>query len=168
MTDLITMWACRAPDPCPTCGAASGAPCALGASRTFTDGEPVHGERIESHPVAAALGELSAAARHLKTASGFETLVATAVVAVAELVAHDQASREVFFGQLAAACERAGAQPRGPTCTHGVVFDAAAARGLSEVEIRRRWPRLEGLCPLGCGFCGAAYASLEHYLAGWS
>lgn len=166
MTDLITMWARRAPDPCPTCDAATGTPCA-GASGTFTDGEPVHGERIESHPVAAALGELAAAAV-LSTTASFEALVAAAVVAVAELVAHDQTAREVFFGQLAAACERAGAQRRGPACTHGVVFDAAAARGLSEVEVKRRWPRLEGLCPLGCGFCGVAYASLKHYLVGWS
>lgn len=30
-------------------------------------------------------------------------------------------------------------------------------------EIRRRWPRLCGPCPLGCGYNGIYYASWEHY-----
>jgi hypothetical protein len=29
--------------------------------------------------------------------------------------------------------------------------------------IRRRFPRLDGPCPLGCGYVGIAYASAEHY-----
>lgn len=33
-------------------------------------------------------------------------------------------------------------------------------------EIRRRWPRLQGACPKGCGFRGIGYASWEHYLLG--
>ena len=53
-----------------------------------------------------------------------------------------------------------------PNCSHGVEFDADAARGLSAEEVRRRWPRGWGPCPLGCGFHGIAYASFEHYIAG--
>ena len=48
-------------------------------------------------------------------------------------------------------------------CEHGVTFDAEAAKGLSADEVRRRWPRLRGLCPKGCGFNGFAYASLVHF-----
>lgn len=51
-------------------------------------------------------------------------------------------------------------------CKHGVTFDAEEARGLPSEEVRRRWPRMGGHCPLGCGFYGVAYASLEHYVAG--
>lgn len=62
------------------------------------------------------------------------------------------------------------AQDEPPTsqvrCDHGVHFDADAARSLSTHEIRRRWPRLDGTCPLGCGFDGIAYASTLHYVAG--
>ena len=68
-------------------------------------------------------------------------------------------------------------------CDHGVTFDEGAARKLIEdwapdspaafimgppgaVEIRRRWPRLMGNCPKGCGFHGIAYASAAHYTFG--
>ena len=68
-------------------------------------------------------------------------------------------------------------------CDHGVMFDADAARELSNgwkpesvaafimgdpsaSAIRKRWPRLNGVCPKGCGFHGIAYASYEHYIAG--
>lgn len=51
-------------------------------------------------------------------------------------------------------------------CGHGVTFDAEAARGLSVCEIRKRWPRLFGVCPLGCGFDGIGYASWEHHVYG--
>lgn len=51
-------------------------------------------------------------------------------------------------------------------CTHGVVFDELKADGLDSYEIRRRWPRLSGKCPLGCGFSGIAYASYNHCLMG--
>ena len=51
-------------------------------------------------------------------------------------------------------------------CTHGVTFDRDAARGLDAREVRRRWPRLFGPCPLGCGFDGIGYASYEHYIMG--
>ena len=53
-----------------------------------------------------------------------------------------------------------------PGCSHGVTFDEEAAKPLSEGEIRKRWPRLCGPCPLGCGFTGIAYASLAHYVYG--
>lgn len=52
------------------------------------------------------------------------------------------------------------------TCDHGVKFDAEAARELSAAQVRQRWPRLYGACPLGCGYHGIAYASWEHYGAG--
>jgi hypothetical protein len=51
-------------------------------------------------------------------------------------------------------------------CGHGLSFDANAARDLGTREVRSRWPRLFGLCPMGCGFDGIAYASGEHYVAG--
>lgn len=69
------------------------------------------------------------------------------------------------------------------TCDHGVTFDAEAARKIladwrpkddvdwimgnpAHIEVRKRWPRLFGPCPRGCGFNGIAYASLEHMRAG--
>lgn len=73
-------------------------------------------------------------------------------------------------------------------CDHGVTFDEKeAARILSGIVtissgradidfimgnpsatqiIRRKWPRLMGPCPKGCGFNGIAYASFAHYVAG--
>ncbi len=51
-------------------------------------------------------------------------------------------------------------------CDHGVTFDPAAARGLSAHTVRKQWPRLFGKCPLGCGFDGISYASLEHMIMG--
>ncbi len=68
-------------------------------------------------------------------------------------------------------------------CSHGLTFDEAEARKLSENwkpkdeidfvmgdpschEVRKRWPRLHGVCPLGCGFDGIAYASYSHYIYG--
>jgi hypothetical protein len=68
-------------------------------------------------------------------------------------------------------------------CDHGVTFDERAAAKLlagwqpSDVtafvmgnpmsqEVRKRWPRLHGLCPKGCGFSGIAYASDAHYTMG--
>lgn len=61
------------------------------------------------------------------------------------------------------------------TCTHGVVFDQEAAKGLPSNEVRKRWPRgffnREKPCP-ECGYgeeCegGAiAYASYAHYIYG--
>ena len=52
-------------------------------------------------------------------------------------------------------------------CDHGVTFDMEAAEAVADpVEIRRRWPRLEGTCPKGCGFNGIAYASKAHYVFG--
>lgn len=51
-------------------------------------------------------------------------------------------------------------------CDHGVTFDIVAARGLSALKVREKWPRGFGNCPKGCGFNGIAYASYEHYLYG--
>lgn len=53
-------------------------------------------------------------------------------------------------------------------CDHGVIFDEQAARreAPSEYEVRRRWPRLQGACPKGCGYVGIAYASMAHYTWG--
>ena len=33
-------------------------------------------------------------------------------------------------------------------------------------EVKKRWPRLNGACPLGCGYVGIAYASPAHYEIG--
>ena len=55
-----------------------------------------------------------------------------------------------------------------PDCDHGVTFDQDAAEDgeLDAYEIRKRWPRLDGPCPKGCGYVGIAYASQEHYVYG--
>lgn len=70
-------------------------------------------------------------------------------------------------------------------CDHGVTFDEVEASKIpsapdpkmdpvvafilgpmSSSEIRKRWPRLMGKCPKGCGFDGIAYASFMHYSMG--
>mgnify|MGYP006308533931 CR=1 FL=1 len=68
-------------------------------------------------------------------------------------------------------------------CDHDLVFDEEeAARILGEwqpqsivehiagnpkhAEVRKRFPRLFGPCPKGCGFYGIAYVSWEHYRMG--
>lgn len=68
-------------------------------------------------------------------------------------------------------------------CDHGVTFDEAEAKKLltgwrpkdpgefiwgnpASSEVRKRWPRLQGKCPKGCGFDGIAYASMNHYTMG--
>lgn len=73
-------------------------------------------------------------------------------------------------------------------CDHGVFFDLEEAKKILEEtkennsgdpaldfimgpvnatsKIRKRFPRLDGKCPKGCGFYGAAYASYEHYIYG--
>lgn len=77
--------------------------------------------------------------------------------------------------------------PEHKDCDHGVVFDEEAAKKLLEENpldknldpalafvmgspghsvIRKRWPRLDGVCPKGCGYRGIAYASYAHYLYG--
>ena len=48
-------------------------------------------------------------------------------------------------------------------CDHGLTFHERKARYLSTAEIRKRWPRLFGKCPKGCGYEGIAYASWAHY-----
>lgn len=44
-------------------------------------------------------------------------------------------------------------------------FDEAAAVGLDEWEVRKRWPRGNGRCP-NCGSLVITYASSAHYAAG--
>lgn len=72
-------------------------------------------------------------------------------------------------------------------CDHGVTFDEEECKRLmasipekssgdpaldfimgpsSSFDVRKRWPRLHGACPKGCGFNGIAYASMAHYLYG--
>lgn len=51
-------------------------------------------------------------------------------------------------------------------CQHGVKFDAESVKGLSSDEIRVMFPRLNGECPLGCGYIGIAYESFLHYISG--
>lgn len=52
------------------------------------------------------------------------------------------------------------------SCDHGLTFDPLAAPSCSPSEVRRRWPRLHGRCPAGCGFDGIAYVSGAHMAAG--
>lgn len=69
------------------------------------------------------------------------------------------------------------------TCDHGVTFDQEEAEKVlgdwqpkspaefvmgnpASAEIRKRWPRLHGKCPKGCGYEGIYYASMEHYVMG--
>lgn len=57
-------------------------------------------------------------------------------------------------------------------CDHGLDFprDGSAeqheAMALPVPEVRKRWPRLMGACPKGCGYSGIGYASYAHYIAG--
>ena len=54
------------------------------------------------------------------------------------------------------------------SCTHGVVFDLENVKrlSLSSRDIKTLYPRLSGVCPLGCGYNGIAYASYEHFVYG--
>lgn len=58
---------------------------------------------------------------------------------------------------------------KGQRCGHPnlppVEFDAEAAKGLDNYEVRRRWPRLYCRCA-DCGSMVMKYASQEHYYAG--
>lgn len=51
-------------------------------------------------------------------------------------------------------------------CDHGITFDAKAAilENLTQEQVRKRWPRLEGKCEK-CGLDGIAYAGAAHYFA---
>lgn len=68
-------------------------------------------------------------------------------------------------------------------CDHGLTFDEEEANRIlgdwqprtaeefimgnpAAMEVRKRWPRLDGPCPLGCGYVGIAYVSAAHYAAG--
>jgi hypothetical protein len=53
-------------------------------------------------------------------------------------------------------------------CDHGVSFDEKKAKEqyMTSEEVRKRWPRLFGKCPKGCGFEGIGYASYAHYIYG--
>lgn len=60
-----------------------------------------------------------------------------------------------------------------PACDHGVTFDERAWHKadvgivmMTAEEVRKRWPRLDGDCPKGCGYRGIAYASRLHFIAG--
>lgn len=72
--------------------------------------------------------------------------------------------------------------PRIP-CDHGLVFDEAEAGRIlgsweprtavefimgnpKHAEVRKRFPRLDGECPKGCGYVGIAYVSGNHFVAG--
>lgn len=76
-----------------------------------------------------------------------------------------------------------------PKCDHGVTFDVEEAKRIlangplehpkdidpmvafivgdpNNTSVRKRFPRLDGECPKGCGYRGIYYASMEHYLYG--
>ena len=54
------------------------------------------------------------------------------------------------------------------TCDHGLVFDEELCKRESPGahHVRKQFPRLDGVCPKGCGFHGIAYASFAHFLWG--
>lgn len=56
--------------------------------------------------------------------------------------------------------------PSADMCDHGIRFDDKVAESMDVAEIRKRWPRLNGPCPLGCGYVGIYYASRAHYVYG--
>lgn len=70
------------------------------------------------------------------------------------------------FWDNAAMPKSVAAAAHDPECDHGVSFDEEAAEKLDVPEIRKRWPRLDGTCPKGCGYVGIAYASQAHYIYG--
>lgn len=68
-------------------------------------------------------------------------------------------------------------------CDHGLTFDLAVAEEIygswrptdavsfivgnpKSAEVRKRFPRLSGKCPKGCGYEGIAYVSMDHYRMG--
>ena len=51
-------------------------------------------------------------------------------------------------------------------CQHGITFDQDVAAQFTTSEIRERWPRLHGPCPLLCGYTGYHYASQAHFHMG--
>jgi hypothetical protein len=73
-------------------------------------------------------------------------------------------------GDVCSLCTEAATRSRRQReCTHGVTFDEAEAKGLSEIEVRARWPRRRfteyDACGK-CGYVGLSYASFAHYIAG--
>jgi hypothetical protein len=61
-----------------------------------------------------------------------------------------------YRGPAATACAH-------PKCTPP--FDEAAAKGASASEVRKRWPRFDGVCP-DCNERVLGYASSMHYIMG--
>ncbi len=53
-------------------------------------------------------------------------------------------------------------------CAHDKVmpkFDLDKSRTMTAVEVRRAYPRFSGICP-DCGYYGALYHSMAHFIAG--
>jgi len=46
-----------------------------------------------------------------------------------------------------------------------VPFDEEAAKGMTASEVKKRWPRLNQICPT-CGVSIICYASYAHYISG--
>lgn len=58
-------------------------------------------------------------------------------------------------------------QLRKHLCKHGLIFDDTKINDkMSTAEVRKMYPRLDGACPLNCGYSGIAYASYQHYTFG--
>lgn len=58
------------------------------------------------------------------------------------------------------------AEESAPACDHGIEFNHEAALGMRNSDVRKRFPRLVGPCPKGCGVNGTIYASAAHYIFG--
>jgi hypothetical protein len=53
-------------------------------------------------------------------------------------------------------------------CTHDKVmpaFDLEKSRTMTAAEVKKTYPRFTGVCP-DCGYYGALYASMSHFIAG--
>ena len=46
------------------------------------------------------------------------------------------------------------------------IADHKVAAAPMTAEVRAKYPRLDGLCPKGCGFHGIAYKSTVHFVYG--
>ena len=103
------------------------------------------------------------------------------------IAAMDKGFKELGERNAAAKAKEAEENPEQAKCDHGVVFDLEEAKRILDTsivdededpalafimgpsatpEIRKRFPRLCGECPKGCGYNGIAYASFEHYTYG--
>lgn len=86
-------------------------------------------------------------------------------VSIPEPTPEQRANRELGPVRVSVSSESYRTAPE-DECRHGVTFDQDESANMEWHEVRQRWPRLDGPCPLGCGYSGIAYASMAHYVCG--